>query len=262
MVLAPTLTLNSVFARGYDADALAYIQSVETADGDTLESGVRVAIDNFVRGCKTDGIWDAIKSSAILAGARTLSGALQPLVGVAPTNFNFVSGDYNRKTGLVGDGATKYLNSNRNNNADPQNSKHLSFYVVTPPAIGATRALTATTYSAGDTSLYYDSSGNLGGQLNSHNPTWSLTGAGVRSGFIGQSRSSSSVILTRAAATNVSHAINSVSPKNETLPVFSGPAAYYSDARLFFYSIGESLDLALLDARVTSLINAYAAEIP
>jgi hypothetical protein len=35
-----------------------------------------------------------------------------------------------------------------------------------------------------------------------------------------------------------------------------------TNARLAFYSIGESLDLALLDARVTDLINAFAAAIP
>jgi hypothetical protein len=51
--------------------------------------------------------------------------------GTAPTNFNFVSGDYNRKTGLVGDGSTKYLDSNRAGNADPQNSFHLSTYSTT-----------------------------------------------------------------------------------------------------------------------------------
>jgi hypothetical protein len=33
-------------------------------------------------------------------------------------------------------------------------------------------------------------------------------------------------------------------------------------SRLAFYSIGESLNLALLDARVTDLINAFAAAIP
>jgi hypothetical protein len=33
-------------------------------------------------------------------------------------------------------------------------------------------------------------------------------------------------------------------------------------ARLAFYSIGESLDLAKLDARVTDLINAFGAAIP
>jgi hypothetical protein len=32
--------------------------------------------------------------------------------------------------------------------------------------------------------------------------------------------------------------------------------------RIAFYSIGESLDLALLDARVTDLINAFGAAIP
>jgi hypothetical protein len=36
----------------------------------------------------------------------------------------------------------------------------------------------------------------------------------------------------------------------------------YSNARLAFYSIGESLDLALLDARVTALITAFGVAIP
>jgi hypothetical protein len=35
----------------------------------------------------------------------------------------------------------------------------------------------------------------------------------------------------------------------------------YSNARLAFYSIGESLDLALLDTRVTTLISNIAAAI-
>ena len=35
-----------------------------------------------------------------------------------------------------------------------------------------------------------------------------------------------------------------------------------SNARIAFYSIGQSLNLALLDARVTALITAFAAAIP
>jgi hypothetical protein len=97
-----------------DVDAIAYIAAVEVADAEPLELGVKRSINAFVKGCKADGIWDAIKASCIMAGARTLAGALVPLKGTAPTNFNFVSGDYNRKTGLVGDGSTKYLDSNRN----------------------------------------------------------------------------------------------------------------------------------------------------
>lgn len=114
-----------------DPDANTYLAAVQAADGQLLEPDVRIAVNNFIVGCKTDGIWSAIKASCILAGARTLNGALVPLVGTAPTNFNFVDGDYNRETGLVGDGSTKYLDSNRNNDADPQDSKHISVYAST-----------------------------------------------------------------------------------------------------------------------------------
>jgi hypothetical protein len=85
-------------AKGYtlpdDADAVAYIAAVEAADGQALEAATRMAINSFVKGCKADGIWTAIKASCILAGARTRLGALTPLAGTAPTNFNFVDGDY------------------------------------------------------------------------------------------------------------------------------------------------------------------------
>jgi len=99
------------FGVALDPDAAAYITAVEgpSADNQALEPAVITAINDFVVGCKADGIWSAIKASCILAGARTLSGALVPLVGTAPTNFNFGSGDYARKTGLIGDGASKSL---------------------------------------------------------------------------------------------------------------------------------------------------------
>jgi hypothetical protein len=61
--------------------------------------------------------------------------------------------------------------------------------------------------------------------------------------------------------------LSSVAPSSHNIYVFarngtSGVPAVYSNGRLAFYSIGESLDLALLDARVTTLINAFAAAIP
>jgi hypothetical protein len=39
--------------------------------------------------------------------------------------------------------------------------------------------------------------------------------------------------------------------------VFERGASDYTSSRFAFYSIGESLDLAKLDARVTDLINAF-----
>ena len=102
-----TVTPRYLGAAVSDPDAQTYLRAVETADalGLPLEQGVQQAVNQFVIGCKADGIWNAIKASCILAGARTLAGALVPLVGTAPTNVGpFVSGtDYNRKTGLVGE---------------------------------------------------------------------------------------------------------------------------------------------------------------
>jgi hypothetical protein len=249
---------------GIDADALSYIQRVETADGASLESGVRLAIDNFVRGCKTDGIWDAIKASTILAGARTLSGALQPLVGAAPTNFNFVSGDYNRKTGLIGDGNTKYLNSNRDNNADPQDNSHMALYsAVSWPerngfyfagmGAGSSGASLLRSITGVMRFLIKSTSGSLGRNF-TRNP-----------GFVGMARFNSTAFQSRLDSQMQVFSSNSVSAIPGPISIFTDssiPTSGVTNARLAFYSIGESLDLALLDARVTDLINAYAAAIP
>lgn len=242
-----------------DPDAAAYITSVESADTAAgspggLEEKTKIAIDNFVLGCKADGIWNAIKASCILAGARTLNGALVPLVGASPTNFNFVSADYNRKTGLVGDGSTKYLNSNRNNNADPQNSKHLAV------GIGSAGSTLNTTYigqdlTTGSSHLSVDIS-NLfaySGRVNGPAGVANIGTAGT--GFAGLNRSASTGFVIRSnRATSSLFSSTSATPASGSILVFDG--INKSNARLYYYSIGEDLDLALLDARVTDLINA------
>jgi hypothetical protein len=239
-----------------DPDAAAYITAVEIADGQPLEIGVQVAIHSFVKGCKADGIWNAIKASCIMAGARTLAGALVPLVGPAPTNFNFVSDDYNRKTGLVGDGTTKYLNSNRNNNADPQDSKHVAAYVVSIGS-GGGRPFVATQPGTGRTFI------SDATQVTVNRSTFSVNTAVVAPCLAGASRNSSATFDLRRNGETVSFTeVTSETPSNENLLVYRRRGAgivEYSDARLAFYSIGEALDLALLDARVSALITAIGA---
>ena len=247
----------------YDPSAAAYITAVEAADGQALETGVRDAINAFVLDCKADGIWNAIKASCILAGAHTLAGALVPLVGAAPTNFNFVSGDYNRKTGLMGDGSTKYLNSNRNNNADPQSNSHLAVYAtlgstITPCSyIGAI----ASSWSFIDYSV-----SSFRFLLNSVPGESTRTLPIATTGLYGASRSNLTNINNRVNSITQTASQASAAPDASSLFVFarrqSGAPAAFSNARLAFYSIGESLDLALLDARVTALVNALAVAIP
>jgi hypothetical protein len=241
-----------------DPDAAAYITAVETVDGQALEEKVKIAIDNFVIGCKADGIWSAIKASCILAGARTLDGALVPLVGTAPTNYNFVSGDYDRETGLVGDGSTKYLDSNRNNNADPQDSKHLAIYQSSLATFSS--LLIATTNISGRSALISFTPGGISSRINSDVVT---ANNGNAVGFVGGVRTSSTATSARVGGADFPETVTSQSPVNQNLGVFaSGSGAFKSNARLAFYSIGESLDLAKLDARVTDLINAIGVAIP
>jgi hypothetical protein len=253
---------------GVNADQIAadYIAAVESADGQSLESAVITAYQNFISGCVSDGLWPALKSSCILAGARTLSGALVPLVGTAPTNNNFVTADFNRKTGLKGNGTTKYLNSNRAHNADPQNNAHL--------AVNMSVLVSGTRYSIGAhadacfSSILYGS-GVLFPRI--HNSTTSLSSQGVSTlGFYGVSRNAAANYVRRRPTANsatITHTSSAANSNNILVFGASQSDGTISSSNIFngslsFYSIGESLDLALLDTRVSTLMTALASAIP
>jgi hypothetical protein len=271
LVISKGITLRKGYIGTDDPDAEAYIAAVEAADEaespgvGALETATKVAIHSFVKGCKNDGIWPALKASCILAGARTLAGALVPLVGAAPTNAGglFVSDDYNRKTGLVGDGSTKSLNANYTLLAELQNNAHISIHItaadLTPPAefIGNNNADGSTHLSrAGNNAEYIARVSSTG-----TNPA---VVASSSIGFFGASRNNPSNAILRVGGSSSTNTNASATPLATSISVFKATAlsGRNSDARLSFYSIGESLDLALLDARVTDLINAFAAAIP
>jgi len=244
-----------------EPEAVSYVAAVEAADGQDLEFGVARAINDFVVGCKNDGIWDAIKACCILAGARTTNGALVPLVGTAPTPYNFDlvgDTDYNRETGLKGNGSTKYLNSNRANNADPQNSHHLAVHV-------SNAATNLSIYIGGESgqrnSLYVTTANVVVALRNTaFSPDTGQTASSV--GFIGASRANSTQVAWRVAGVSGTGNENSAAISAANIFVFarnnilaSPSLTSVTNARLSFYSIGESLDLALLDTRVTRLMN-------
>ena len=249
-----------------DTDANTYLLAVESADGQELEAAVITAVETFITGCKSDGIWSAIKASCILAGARTLNGALVPLVGAAPTNFNFVSADYDRENGLLGNGTTKYLDSNRNNNADPQDSQHLSLYAVTAAIAGTTRAYMGHGGSSTSGMSYFvrsSISANMTARSRNASGFETISGAGPSTGFIGQSRSNSSNYIFRALGSNTTLTRASVTPSNGNIFVFnSNGLSNRLNSNLSFYSIGEAIDLASLDTRVSTLMTDLAAAIP
>jgi hypothetical protein len=251
--LSPLRVPTKAVRQVQDSDALAYIAAVETADGQALEDSVKYAYEDFILGCKGDGIWSAIKASCILAGARTLPGALVPLVGSSPTNYNFVSADYDRKNGVIGNGSTKYIDTNRNNNADPQDSQHLSVYrksTGSGPLLSMLNSnVSGASHIGGTTSLATRSRNST---------TFPFTG---NTGFIGINRNSSSEYIYRRNFVNTTAIQVSQFPQNSNISIFRTNTVYGTH-RLSFYSIGESLDLAALDSRVSTLMTDLAAAIP
>jgi hypothetical protein len=269
-LLRPRASNNNVAS---DADARAYIEAVRLADGQYMEPAVQLAVNSFVAGCKADGIFAAIKACCLLMGARTLSGALTPLVGSAPTNNNFVSGDYNRKTGLVGNGSTKYLNTNRNNNADPQNSFHMAVYRSV-----ANEAASAALIGAGgggdagrsNVSVVQNEPLTGGYFFRSRNNAANGDGLGLSSagqndaGFAGHARTSSTNVDWVAVSQSGSFSRASDTPLNQTITVFGqiSSAQVFGGAaasRLAFYSVGESRNLFALSSRVSTLYTAIGA---
>ena len=242
-----------VSGTGFDADAATYILAVAVADGQALEPVVGVAINNFVVGCKADGIWSAIKASCILMGARTLSGALTPLVGAAPTNVNFVAGDYDRKTGLLGNGSTKYLNSNRANNADPQDSNHIVTYISSSGVVANRNS-----YGASDDFV------NITAGVRNRNAVVLGSNAGV-TGLLGTRRSGANNWAIIGSGVEAGQSSASSAPTNSQIFVFArnaGGPSNWSDARQAFYSIGESVNGVAFSSRVATLFNAIGAAIP
>jgi len=244
-----------------DADANAYLLAVEAADGQELESGVITAIETFVTGCKSDGIWSAIKASCILAGARTLSGALVPLAGTAPTNSNFVSADYNRETGLKG-GSTKRISTNRNNNDDPQDNSHRAVFRTETTLPASYAVVLGRNQVGGNTQIGVFSSGTIRFDLNTSAAPVTISNA-IATGLSGVKRSTSASFDYYHNKVNATRVGASVTPLASPLRVFCDDRnSSFSLDRISFYSIGESLDLALLDTRVSTLMTDLAAAIP
>lgn len=203
-----------------------------------------------------------IKASCLMMGARTLSGALVPLAAdmPAPTSFNFVAGDYNRRTGL-GDpvNTTKRLNSN---------------YVI--PGGFQDDCSMAAFFSENDTTgaaMGYVDSGENGSFLSSRNARLYNAGTSTfapsnttATGFRGVSRASSASFIYRHTGSNETASISSTAVTHEAISVFarsrpSGGVDSFSNARLNFYSIGAFLNLDPLEARITALSNAIQAAI-
>lgn len=268
---SPPMVPAPVGGGALDPDAAFYIAAVEAADGQPLEPALVTAYNEFIVGCKADpspfaGVsnYDAIKASCVMAGARTLAGALVPFVGPAPTNNGFVAGDYGRVTGLKGNGVNKWLNLNRSGNSDPQDNFHAAVFLMAYSGpVSFPRLLECADFSTvGATSLYERAPVNKWGQINRRSGT-AVFASFERTvpSFVGIGRQTSGTALLRGSSTTDSVPIVSEPPPAQNWLAYRAvpPDEQFSSARLSYYSVGEAVDLAALDSRITTLMAAIAA---
>jgi len=244
---------------GFEPEARAYILAVEQQDGQTLEPAVLTAINDFVAGCKADGLWSSLEACLLLAGPRTLAGINVPLVGPTPVFNAFTTAQYSRKTGLVGNASTMFINSNRDNSADGQNDHHMSVWVTQALTVGVYmgrgRNANGTTHIGRNNSSLVDFSRGRNASADT------LSGgvyATAGTGFMGISRSASATYTFRTRSTNNSFSRTSQAALAGNVHVFgqNDSTPDRCNGRLAFYSIGAALTLSLLESRVSAYVSA------
>ena len=241
-----------------DVDALGFIRAVQTADGQSLEYPIRRAYNEFVAGCKEDDNWDSIEACCIPIGARTLSGALIPLVGPAPTNVDNLldSDDYDRSLGLKGDGVEKCLDSNYAYTSGYQNDCSLAIYETEATLVGVPAGYNdssgnGTTISSSGIRLY----NNLASTHTPSDPTIA--------GFKGISRNSSGTYEYLSKDISNTNTATSAVITQGNIGILAqntnGTFSSFSTSRIAFYAAGNNLNLTLLNARVNTLIRNIQA---
>jgi hypothetical protein len=249
-----------------DADALAYIRAVEAEDKQAIESNIVAALNTFVAGLKTDNVWADIEACVLLCGARTLAGALTPLKGAAPTNYNFVGADYHRFGGLIGDGSTKYLDSGRANDAaGTQDDFHMGCYFseMTPNVSRETVMGCALHNVSGGSYFNSAASAVLGKGFVACRTAATNQGAAtiiIYSDFYGVNRSSSTDFDYIGETSSSTVATASQSPASGNIYILAtnnaGTAAQHCGSnRLMFYTIGTATTLTAIRDRLFTFID-------
>jgi hypothetical protein len=260
-----------------DGDTASWLAAVAANSG-TVSTAWATSVDTFVRGCKTDGIWDSLLDVGLLCGADNLNGALVKLktpTGVSRilTNNNFVSGDYTASgatAGLKGNGTNKWLNTNTLNSTVTNLS--FSAYVIAGMGGQATnvyQALLSSVVSAGNrgagiwTAVATTPSAGSGGHTQFGNDT-SVTGWSTPGHYLSSfSGSTATPFRNGAANAQTLTIINSLSGANFSVFAINATSGLFnSPALATFYHIGTALtapQISALSTRVNALMTTIGA---
>lgn len=245
---------------GLDPAALTYQANI-IASGSSISPGNLQAASDLFAGCRADpspipGVsnWDAIKEMCLFAGPDDHVGALIAIKGNNPTPSASFAGNHSRVNGL-NSGGSRHVSSNRDNSDDPQNNQSVWTFMTTRGGLGSTAPRFAGTTPTGNATELITGTDFTGTNPRFRSQSTTLVQLTVATGFgfIGVSRHLSGSVVCRAWGTQATLTSASAAPRAGKISMFANTGgASPIDARLLGYGIGEAVDMALLDARLTA----------
>lgn len=265
-----------LFSGSLDPEVVAW-RSAIAANGGSVSGGAVAAVNAFVRGCKADGVWDALLDVGLFAGVDNLNAALVKLktpsgVQRVLTNNNFVSADHTAtgaSAGLVGNGSSKFLNTGFIGLGTLSTTSASVGFYTTSPHVG----LSVTGAGEHSGSRFNVTNAPTGIESHLFNTTigggaLSLSGAPTARHIIASRVASNSHIIYSNGSQVASNAGSggSISGLAFFLYAFNnnGTPGSFSPQRDTFYHIGRGLsaaNAAALASRVNDLMRAFGANV-
>jgi len=213
--------------------------------------------------------WDTAGTITTLC-AKAFAGLTVPLRDgmTVGTSYNFVSGDLNVKTGIKGNGSSKYFGANRNNNEDAQDSNSNSVWITEANTAGVSfvgfmgcgAASNGSNFIGAETTTlnYSFRSRTSSGSIVSYS-----TG-GPRTGFHGIARTGSANYVYKMGDLTATLTFASQTPFNGDVLVFargnaSNVPGLFSDARMSVYHIGPAVTMTVLEGVLSTFMSEVNA---
>lgn len=214
------------------------------------------AIDRCIRSLKAGGHWDKLGTALLFVGGQFENCFVPIKRGMPlPENFNFVVGDHRLAEGMIGDGATKYVDLKYNNNADPQNDQSMGCWVSWLTTTGTYMGVGGT--ADGATNIARRGTPDTDIIFRSRNGSSNvLTGQGNMPGYVGMTRNAADKFWAFGPTSEIEFTQDSQVPLAGDIWAFSRNLAHSPiNGRLAIVFAGRSDDLAALRVIFTALID-------
>ena len=239
----------------FSAEAQNYFGRLDAA-GDTTYVDYKQPLANYIDGLVTLGgaYWDTMESAACFVGVG-IQGVEVPLRSGMPTltNNNFLVGDLDQLTGLIGNGIDKDISTGVAESQMGQNDSSFSVYA-------STRENTTARMIGSGARNYIAGKPATGYYANVNDSSFPVLGTGTAvPNFVGVSRSSATEITWLGYGQSGTILETSTwTPTTGVFTVFSQAGSTYSTARLATYHVGPAINLATLGALQDTLITEVA----